>query len=89
MQIKDNQVTTVRSVEKDGYTALQVGGFIATDPQRVRVMCMRHIFLRDSVQQLNKPLLGQFLANNVTPVRELHEFRVSDNAVLPLGRRSF
>jgi large subunit ribosomal protein L3 len=38
-------------------------------------------------KQVNKPLLGHFQKNNITPKRKLEEFRVTPDAVLPPGTK--
>lgn len=69
LQIQDCQVTYVKTLEKEGYLALQVGA----------VDVAQH--------KLTRSVLGHFVANGVTPKRHLVEFRVSEDAVLPIGTK--
>ncbi|KAI0228402.1 hypothetical protein L0F63_006000 [Massospora cicadina] len=71
VQVEDCQVTFVKTLEKDGYSALQVGA----------VNVAQH--------KLTRSVLGHFVANGVAPKRRLVEFRVSEDAVLPIGLEEF
>lgn len=68
LQVIDNQVVMVRTKEKEGYYALQVG---AIDHPKL--------------QNVKKPMLGQFQRAGVPPKRKLIEFKVTRNALLPAG----
>jgi large subunit ribosomal protein L3 len=61
------QVVAVRTKEKDGYTALQLG------------------WGKAKVKNVTKPNRGHFARAKVEPKQKLVEFRVSDDAVLPVG----
>ncbi|HEY9678185.1 MAG TPA: 50S ribosomal protein L3 [Drouetiella sp.] len=57
----DNVVTNKLTKEKNGYSAIQVGGFVVQE------------------KKLNKPELGSFKKNNVTPAKPLQEYRLQDD----------
>lgn len=61
------QVVGVRTAEKDGYTALQLGAGVVK-PKNV-----------------TKPLKGFFAKQEVEPKRILKEFRVANDAIVPVG----
>ena len=61
------QVVAHRTVETDGYVALQIGAGQA------------------KVKNVSKAERGRFAAAKVEPKRKLAEFRVSDDAVIPVG----
>eukprot|EP00475_Leptophrys_vorax_P009629 TRINITY_DN16373_c0_g1_i1.p1 TRINITY_DN16373_c0_g1~~TRINITY_DN16373_c0_g1_i1.p1 ORF type:complete len:276 (+),score=14.34 TRINITY_DN16373_c0_g1_i1:70-828(+) len=65
--VDDNQVVQVKTAEKEGYTALQIG-------------CGQK-----KPKQLTKPEVGHFRAAGVPLKRHVAEFRVSPEAVLPVG----
>ncbi|GAQ83901.1 Mitochondrial ribosomal protein L3 precursor [Klebsormidium nitens] len=65
--VHENEVVQIKTDEKEGYTALQIGGGTK------------------KAKQLTKPLLGHFIAQGANLKRRLHEFRVSPDAVLPIG----
>ncbi len=67
LEVAANRVVARRSVERDGYTALQIG----TQEAKAR--------------HLNRSLRGHFAAAGAEPLRKLVEFRVSDEAMLPVG----
>ena len=67
LEVRENRVVACRTVERDGYTALQIG----TDKAKVK--------------HLTRAQRGHFAASNVEPLRKLVEFRVSEDAVLPVG----
>ncbi len=66
-QLESVQVVQIKTPEKNGYLALQIGAGEAPD------------------RALNKPGLGHFAAAGVPPKRALTEFRVTPDAVLPVG----
>jgi large subunit ribosomal protein L3 len=61
-------VTGVRTAEKDGYTAVQLG------------------FDNAKEKNLNKPKLGLFKKNNITPKKVVKEFRLADVAEFSVGQ---
>ena len=67
LEVGANRVVARRSVERDGYTALQIGAEEA------------------KARHLNRPRRGHFAAAGTEPLRKLVEFRVSDEAMLPVG----
>jgi len=67
LKIDHCQVVAVRTLEKDGYTALQLGvGGV-------------------KIKNVTKPQRGHFAKAKVEPKARLAEFRVSEDAVLPIG----
>jgi large subunit ribosomal protein L3 len=67
LKVDNCQVIAVRTQEKDGYSALQLGVGAA------------------KIKKLTKPERGHFAKAKVEPKARLAEFRVSENAVLPIG----
>lgn len=67
LHVDDCCVTAVRSLDKDGYNAVQMG-------------CGRR-----KVKHTSKPMRGHFSKGNVEPRRKLVEFRVGEDALLPVG----
>jgi len=67
VKLGDNIVTQKLTKEKNGYVAVQVGGFLVQE------------------KKLNKPELGAFKKNNVSPVKPLQEYRLEDNAAYNVG----
>ena len=67
LKIDNCQVVAVRTQEKDGYTALQLG--VGTV----------------KIKNVTKPQRGHFAKAKVEPKARLAEFRVSEDAVLPIG----
>eukprot|EP00271_Cylindrocystis_brebissonii_P013028 TRINITY_DN32576_c0_g1_i1.p1 TRINITY_DN32576_c0_g1~~TRINITY_DN32576_c0_g1_i1.p1 ORF type:complete len:417 (+),score=41.94 TRINITY_DN32576_c0_g1_i1:221-1471(+) len=65
--IDDNQVIQVKTEEKEGIFALQVGSGQA------------------KAKQISKPEMGHFRAADVPIKRKLAEFRVTEDALLPVG----
>eukprot|EP00053_Salpingoeca_punica_P009559 m.85619 g.85619 ORF g.85619 m.85619 type:complete len:351 (+) comp15061_c0_seq1:159-1211(+) len=70
IQIVDNEVIGVRTKEKHGYTALQIGAINETRASKV-----------------NKAMAGFFASASVQPKKEISEFKVSPDAVLPAGTK--
>ena len=62
-------VTQVKTVETDGYNAVQFG-FTEAKPQRV-----------------NKPMMGHFEKNGLTPKKHLAEFRPEDGEAFEIGQQ--
>lgn len=67
LKVDHCQVVAHRTMEKNGYTALQVG------------------VGRAKVKNVSKAERGRFAVANVEPKQKLAEFRVSDDAVIPVG----
>lgn len=67
LQLEQCQVIAVRTADKDGYVALQLGAGKA------------------KVKNVTKPVRGHYAKAKVEPKKHLVEFRVSDDAVLPVG----
>src|SRR5215218_3349670 len=67
LKVDSCQVVAHRTMEKNGYTALQVGVGKA------------------KVKNVSKAERGRFAAAKVEPKRKLAEFRVSEDAVIPVG----
>ena len=65
--VNDNQVTQVKTKDKEGYTALQIGA----GERRAKTM--------------PPSTVGHFLKQGLPIKRELHEFRVTEDALLPVG----
>jgi large subunit ribosomal protein L3 len=65
--VENCQVVAVRTPEKDGYSALQLG------------------VGRAKVKNVSKPQRGHFAKAEVEPKARLAEFRVSEDAALPVG----
>ena len=63
------EVVAVRTREKDGYTAVQLGAG------------------RRKAKNVTKPMRGHFAKAGVEPKAKLAEFRVSEDALLPVGAR--
>ena len=61
------QVVAHRTVEKNGYVALQLGAG------------------KRKTQRVGKPMRGHFAASKVEPKKKLAEFRVSADALIPVG----
>ena len=71
VKVEDCQVSQVKSKNKEGYTALQLGA-INRRPNRV-----------------TKAMAGHFHQAGVPAKRHVVEFRVSEDAVLPVGTELF
>jgi large subunit ribosomal protein L3 len=67
VKLGDNIVTQKLTKEKNGYVAVQVGGFLVEE------------------KKLNKPELGAFKKNSVSPAKPLQEYRLEDNAAYNVG----
>ena len=67
LKVDNCQVVAVRTRERDGYTALQLG-VGAT-----------------KIKNVSKPLRGHFAKAKVEPKAHLAEFRISEDAVLPVS----
>eukprot|EP01120_Amphizonella_sp_Union-15-10_P014708 TRINITY_DN7233_c0_g4_i2.p1 TRINITY_DN7233_c0_g4~~TRINITY_DN7233_c0_g4_i2.p1 ORF type:complete len:381 (+),score=82.99 TRINITY_DN7233_c0_g4_i2:90-1232(+) len=69
LQVQDNQVLDIKTREKNGYTALQIGAGLR------------------KLSRTNNQLKGQFARAQVPPKQKIAEFRVTENAILPIGTR--
>jgi large subunit ribosomal protein L3 len=67
LKVDNCQVVAVRTRERDGYTALQLG-MGAT-----------------KIKNVSKPLRGHFAKAKVEPKARLAEFRIPEDALLPVG----
>ncbi len=67
LEVRANRIVSRRTLERDGYTALQVGTGEA------------------KAGRLTRASRGHFAAASMEPLRKLAEFRVSEEAVLPVG----
>src|SRR6201981_1406623 len=67
LKVDNCQVVAVRSRERDGYTALQLGVGAA------------------KIKNVSKPLRGHFARAKVEPKAHLAEFRISEDALVPVG----
>lgn len=75
IQFDKNVVTQIKTVESDGYKAVQLGceKVVANDP-------------RKQEQRTRKPQRGHFAKANVEPVKHLFEARVDDTEKFELGQ---
>jgi large subunit ribosomal protein L3 len=67
IKLGENIVTQKLTKEKNGYVAVQVGGFVVQE------------------RKLNKPELGAFKKNTLSPVKPLQEYRLDDNSAYNVG----
>jgi large subunit ribosomal protein L3 len=67
LRLSQCQVVAHRSVDKDGYVALQLGSGSR------------------KIKNVSKPERGRFAVAKVEPKRKIAEFRVSDDALIPVG----
>lgn len=67
LKVDNCQVVAVRTLQNDGYTALQLGVGAA------------------KIKNVTKPERGHFAKAKVEPKARLAEFRVAEDAVLPVG----
>ncbi|MDP6352114.1 MAG: 50S ribosomal protein L3 [Alphaproteobacteria bacterium] len=67
LKVDDCQVVAQRTLDRDGYTALQLGAGTA------------------KTKNVTKPMRGHFAKSQVAPKRRLAEFRVSPEAMVPVG----
>src|SRR3954468_1417490 len=82
LQVEECEVVAVRTPERDGYTAVQLGVGRAK-PKNVS----QPRGGRASPKNVPQPLRGHFAKAKVEPKRVLGEFRVADDAVLEVGAR--
>lgn len=71
IQIQTNHVTQVKTKEKDGYDAVQIGSNFSLKPQG---------------KWVKKPQRGHFAKAKVEPCRYVSEFRVDDEQSYQLGQ---
>jgi large subunit ribosomal protein L3 len=76
VQISPNVVTQLKTVEKDGYEAIQ----LAFDEIKVNDE-------RTIVKRVTKPLLGHFKKAGIAAHRHMHEVRVEDANQYQLGQK--
>ena len=69
LKIETNIVSMIKTVESDGYSALQIS---STEQKETKV---------------NKPKLGHFKKNNITPQKDIKEFRVKDTSSIEIGQK--
>ncbi len=67
VKLGENIVTQKLTKEKNGYVAIQVGGFVVQE------------------RKLNKPELGAFKKNELSPAKPLQEYRLDDNSAYNVG----
>ncbi|CAN5331756.1 50S ribosomal protein L3 [soil metagenome] len=67
IKLGENIVTQKLTKEKNGYVAIQVGGFAVLE------------------RKLNKPELGAFKKNELSPAKPLQEYRLDDNSAYNVG----
>jgi large subunit ribosomal protein L3 len=67
VKLGENIVTQKLTKEKNGYSAIQVGGFVVLE------------------KKLNKPELGAFKKNSVSPAKPLQEYRLDDSSTYTVG----
>ncbi len=67
LQLEGCQVVSVRTAERDGYWAVQLGAG------------------KVKVKNVTKPQRGHFAKSEVEPKKRLTEFRVAEDALLPVG----
>ena len=67
IKLGENIVTQKLTKEKNGYVAVQVGGFVVQE------------------RKLNKPELGAFKKNSLSPAKPLQEYRLDDNSAYNVG----
>merc|ERR1712195_211969 len=71
VKVDNCQVSQVKTVEKEGYSALQLGA------------------IDKKLKRANRPTMGHFTKAGTLPKRHVVEFRVSPDAVLPVGTDLF
>ena len=69
LKIETNIVSMIKTIESDGYNALQ----ISSNEQKET--------------KLNKSKLGHFKKNNITPQKDIKEFRVKDTSSIEIGQK--
>src|SRR5262245_5648336 len=67
LKLDNCQVVAHRTMDKNGYVALQLGAG------------------RRKTQNVSKAMRGHFAASKVAPKSEMAEFRVSEDAMIPVG----
>eukprot|EP00123_Amoebidium_parasiticum_P009157 comp19287_c0_seq1/m.22118 comp19287_c0_seq1/g.22118 ORF comp19287_c0_seq1/g.22118 comp19287_c0_seq1/m.22118 type:complete len:321 (-) comp19287_c0_seq1:297-1259(-) len=79
LQVLDNQVVQVKTADKEGVTALQIG---ARDLEKFHTERPAGI---PSYHWVRKPQQGHFKAAGVPLKRKLADFKVTEDALLPIG----
>ena len=69
LKIETNIVSMIKTIESDGYSALQIS---STEQKETKV---------------NKSKLGHFKKNNITPQKDIKEFRVKDTSGIEIGQK--
>ena len=69
LKIETNIVSMIKTIESDGYSALQIS---STEQKETKV---------------SKPKLGHFKKNNITPQKDIKEFRVKDTSGIEIGQK--
>ena len=69
LKIETNIVSMIKTIESDGYNALQIS---SNEQKETKV---------------NKSKLGHFKKNNITPQKDLKEFRVKDTSGIEIGQK--
>ncbi len=69
LKIETNIVSMIKTVESDGYNALQIS---SNEQKETKV---------------NKSKLGHFKKNNITPQKDIKEFRVKDTSGIEIGQK--
>lgn len=94
LHVTDNTVTDIKTPEKNGYRALQVGSglfFLSIIIHDLSSFQSHLIFLSQigawnaKEKHVKKPQLFMFKAKGLQPKRRLKEFYVTEDAVLPVG----
>ena len=75
IEIEPNVVTQLKSKERDGYVAVQLGfeKVVTSDPRTV-------------VRRLGKPVVGHFKKSGLEPRRHLSETRLSETSAFSVGQ---
>lgn len=71
IELEPNVITQVKTKEKEGYNALQMGGITLSAAKK---------------KNITKPMQGHFASKKVEPMRVVFESRVSDTAGYELGQ---
>ena len=69
LKIETNIVSMIKTIESDGYNALQIS---SNEQKETKV---------------NKSKLGHFKKNNITPQKDIKEFRVKDTSGIEIGQK--
>lgn len=69
LSVRNNHVTQVKTEERDGFYAVQVGAGLA------------------KLKNVTRQMMGHFANANVPPKQKLMEFRVTEDALVPIGTK--